>query len=143
MALGLHQDTLAGVDQDDGKLRGRGAGRHVARVLLMARRVRDHEGAPRGREEAVGDVDGDALLPLGLEAVDQERKIDVVAGGAMLGAVARERGELILEDPLAVVQQPPDQGRLAVVDRAAGDEAQLVLDPGRMRFSKNGGVHQK
>jgi hypothetical protein len=81
----------------------------------VTRRVRDHEGAPRGREEAVGDIDGDALLPLGLEAVDQEREIDVVAGGAMLGAVARERGQLILEDQLAVVQQPPDQRRLAVV----------------------------
>ena len=40
----------------------------------------------RRREEAVGDVDGDALLALGLEAVDQQREIDVVAGRAVLAA---------------------------------------------------------
>src|SRR3546814_10208544 len=38
-----------------------------------------------------------------------------------------ERGELVLENHLAVVEQPPDQGRLAVVDAAAGDEAQQRL----------------
>ena len=41
-----------------------GAGRHVAGVLLVARRVGDDEGALLGREIAVGDVDG-ALLALG------------------------------------------------------------------------------
>jgi hypothetical protein len=34
---------------------------------------------------------------------------------------------LILEDELGIMQEPSDQGRLAVVDRAAGDEAQQVL----------------
>ena len=38
-----------------------------------------------------------------------------------------ERRELILEDHLRVVQQPPDQGGFAVVDRSAGDEAQQAL----------------
>ena len=36
-----------------------------------------------GGEEAVGDVDGDALLALRLQPVDQQREIDVVAGGAV------------------------------------------------------------
>ena len=42
---------------------------------------------------------------------------------------AKSGCELILEDHLAVVKQPPDQRRLAVIHRAAGDEAQhrLVL----------------
>ena len=48
----------------------------------MAGRVGDDELALRRREEAVGDVDSDALLPLSLEAVDQKREVDVVAGGA-------------------------------------------------------------
>ena len=40
-----------------------------------------------------------------------------------------ELAELVLEDHLGIVQQPPDQRRLAVIDAAAGDEAQhrLVL----------------
>jgi hypothetical protein len=36
---------------------------------------------------------------------------------------------VVLEDHVAVIKHPPDQGGLAVVDRATGDEAQhrLVL----------------
>ena len=38
--------------------------------------------------------------------------------------------ELILEDRLGVVQEPPDQGRLAVVDRArGGDPQELTSGP--------------
>ena len=76
----LRQHALARIDQEDGEIGVRGAGRHVAGVLLMAGRVGDDELALVGGEEAVGDVDGDALLALGLEAVDQQREIDVVAG---------------------------------------------------------------
>ncbi len=35
--------------------------------------------------------------------------------------------KLVFEDHLGLVQQPADQGRLAVIDRAAGDEAQQIL----------------
>jgi hypothetical protein len=67
----------AGVDQDDGDVARRRAGRHVARVLLVPGRVGDDELAPRRREVAVGDVDRDALLALGLEAVGQQREVDL------------------------------------------------------------------
>ena len=93
----------------------------------MAGRVGDDELALRRREEAVGDVDGDALLPLRLEAVDQKREIDVVAGGAVLLRILFERGKLILEDQLGIVEQPANQGRLSVVDGAAGQEAKQRL----------------
>src|SRR5262249_35592079 len=39
MTPGLHHDALAGVDQEDGELCGRGAGRHVAGILLVTGRV--------------------------------------------------------------------------------------------------------
>ena len=68
-----------GVDQDHGGVGGAGAGHHVAGVLLVARRVGDDELALRGREVAVGDVDRDALLALGLEAVGEQRQVDRVA----------------------------------------------------------------
>jgi hypothetical protein len=42
-------------------------------------------------------------------------------------AVARERGELVVEQVLAFEQQAADQRALAVVDAAAGDEAQARL----------------
>ena len=80
----LGQHALARVDQDHREIGVGGAGRHVAGVLLVARRVGDDELALLGREEAVGDVDGDALLALGLEPVDEQREVDVLAGRAVL-----------------------------------------------------------
>ena len=47
MSLGLGHDTVLRIDQQDGELRGAGAGHHVARVLLVARRVGDDELALR------------------------------------------------------------------------------------------------
>ena len=94
----------------------------------MARRVGDDELAAVGREVAIRDVDGDALLALGLQAVGQQGEVDLAgAGGADLLAVAFHGGELVLVDHLGVVQQPADERALAVVDAAAGEEAQELL----------------
>jgi len=116
------------VDEDDGELTRRGAGRHVAGVLLVPGGVGDDELAAVGREVPVGHVDGDALLALGLEAVGEQRQVDLAgAGGADLLAVALHRGELVLVDHLGVVQEPADERALAVVHAAAGEEAQQLL----------------
>ena len=70
-------DAVARVDQQDRDVGRRRAGRHVARVLLVARRVGEDELAPRRGEVAVGDVDGDALLALGAcrPSVNSEKSI--------------------------------------------------------------------
>ena len=105
------------------------AGDHVARVLLVARRVGDDELAPRRREVAVRDVDRDALLALGDEAVGQQRR-GRRARPRRLRDVRSIAAELVGEDRLRVVQQPADQRALAVVDAAGGEEAQhAVVDP--------------
>src|SRR5690606_18862720 len=96
-------------------------------VLLVARRVCDDEFAFLSGEEAIGDVDRDALLALGGEAVDEQREVDLLPLRADPLAVGFERGKLVLEDHLAVVEQPPDQRGFAVVDAAAGDEPQQPL----------------
>ena len=124
VAARLGEDALAGVDHQDGAVGGRGAGRHVARVLFVAGRVGDDELAFPGREEAVGDVDGDALLALGGEAVDEEGEVDGLALRAVAPGVGFEGRELVFEDHLRIVEEAPDQGGLAVIDRAAGDEAE-------------------
>ena len=121
---GLLGQAVARVHQDDGEVGGGGAGDHVPGVLNVAGGVGDDELAPRRREVPVGDVDRDALLALGPQAVGQQGEV-----GALLAAVPRgalDRGELVLEDGLGVEEQPPDQGRLAVVDRAGGGEPQDV-----------------
>ena len=78
--LRLGAGGRAGIDEDDRQVGRRGAGHHVARVLLVPGRVGDDEVALRGREVAVGHVDRDALLALGLEAVREEGEIDLRTG---------------------------------------------------------------
>ena len=79
----------------------------------------------RARDErAVGDVDRDPLLPLGAQAVGQERQVDVAVAAAQRGLL--DLLELVGEDLLRVVEQPAEQRRLAVVDRAGGHEAKQL-----------------
>jgi formylmethanofuran dehydrogenase subunit A len=77
------------------------------------------------------------LLALGLETVDEQREIEVLALGAVLARIALQAGEMIVEKKLRLPQKAADQGRLAVVDAAAGNEAQeaLLADVG-IRFQK-------
>jgi hypothetical protein len=86
--------------------------------------VGDDERPARGGEVAVGDVDGDALLALGAQAVGEQGEVDLPVGAVAARAGLRDGVELVLEDRLRVVQQAADEGRLAVVDRPGGREAQ-------------------
>ena len=92
----LRQNALRRVDQNHREIRGRSAGGHVARVLLVARRIRDDEFPARRFKIAVGDVDGDALLALGAQAVGEQRKIH--RARRAIDAAVFYRGELVLED---------------------------------------------
>ena len=94
----------------------------------MARGVGDDEFPARGREVAIGDVDGDALLALGTEAVGEVGEIDLAAAGDVGGTL--EGLELVLHQRLGIVEQAPDERGLAVVDAAAGVEAEDI-DAGR------------
>ena len=83
---------------------------------------------------AVGDVDGDTLLALGLQPVHQQGEIE--PGFAAAAGILGESGELVVRDHAGIVQQAADQGGFAVVHAAAGEEAE---QPG----IACGGVHQK
>ena len=139
VAAALLDDPGARVHQHDGEVRGGGAGDHVARVLDVPGGVGDDEFAARCGEVAVGDVDGDALLALGAQAIGEVGEIDLPAAGDVGGAL--ERLELVLHQRLGVVEQAPDEGGLAVVHTAAGVKAEDVdggsggkwLDHGRRR----------
>ena len=120
------------VDQDDGQVGGGRARHHVAGVLHVPGRVGDDELALRRGEVAVGHVDGDALLALGAEAVGQQREVRrVVAARAVLASL--DGLELVLEDGLGIVEQPPDERAFAVVDAAGGREAEAGPCRGRRR----------
>ncbi len=100
---GLGEDALAGIDQDHRQVAVGGAGRHVAGILLMARRVGDDEFALVGGEVAISDIDGDALLPFRLQPVHQQREIDVFAGGSEFAGVPLQRRQRVVEQKLGVV----------------------------------------
>ncbi len=104
MATGLGLHAVAGVHQDDRQVAGGGTGSHVASVLLMTGGVGNDELALGGREVTVGDINGDALLALGLQAVDQQRQVDIVTGGADLLRIAGDGLQMIFVDHLGVVQ---------------------------------------
>ena len=124
VAARLLDHALARVDEDHGDVGGRGAGDHVARVLHVPGRVGELEAAARRDERAVGDVDRDPLLALGTQAVGEQREVDVVVPAAARRVL--DVLELVDEDLLRVVEQPADQRRLAVVDRAGRDEAEQL-----------------
>jgi 3'(2'), 5'-bisphosphate nucleotidase len=140
--LGLRQDPLPRIAEDDGEVGVAGAGRHVAGVLLVPRRVGDDEAALRRAEESIRDVDGDALLALGFQAIHQQGEVHVLAHGAMLAAVLGDGRQGVFHDQLAVVEQPADQRGLAVIHRPAGEEPEKSacrLDA--RRLPKGVGIH--
>jgi len=134
VATALLDDAVARVHQHDGEVGRGGAGDHVARVLHVAGCVRDDELAARRGEIAIGDVDGDALLALGAQAVGEVGEVDRAAAGDVSGAF--ERFELVLHQVFRVIEQTADKGGLAVVHRAASVEAENF--DGMVRVSWHG-----
>ncbi len=97
----LLDQALAGVDEDERQVGGRGAGDHVPRVLDVPGGVGDDELAPRRGEVPVGHVDRDALLALGAQAVGEQGQVHVLVAAVEAGAL--DRLDLVGEDGLGVV----------------------------------------
>src|SRR5215813_1960095 len=77
-----------------------------------------------GGEESIGDVDGDRLLLLSRQAIQEEGEIETTALGAHLLRVGLEGCELVLEEEVGFIEEAANQGAFAVVDAPAGDEAE-------------------
>jgi len=118
VSTGLLLESGGDVEHDQREVGRRGAGRHVAGVLHVARAVRDDELARGRRRVAIGHVDGDALLAFRAQSVGHETEVEV-ADAAFLRSLG-DGVELVVEELARVDQDPSDQGRLAVVDRADG-----------------------
>ena len=131
MPTGLLDHAVAGVDQQHDHIGGRGSGDRVAGVLHVARTVGQDELPCRRREVAVRDVDRDALFALGAQAVGQQGQIRAVQAPALAHLLDVVEG--VGQHRVGVEQQPPDQGGLAVVDRAGRGAAAAgyVLPPVR------------
>ena len=90
----------------------------------MAGGIGNDEFALVGREVAVSYVNRNPLFPLGLQSVEQQGIVDCSPLCADLLAVHLQRRQLVLEHHLRIPEQAPDECALAVINAAAGDEAQ-------------------
>ena len=88
----------------------------------MARRVDQHDVARAGAETDLRGVDGDALVTLGLQRVEQERPFERHAAPRADGF---QHFQLALGQAAGFVQQASDQGGFAVIDMADDDDANL------------------
>ena len=122
MAACLLNNPITRIHQNNGQICRAGAGDHVARVLHVPRCVGNNEPAFRRGKVAVGDVNRDALLPLCAEAVGEVAQVHL----STTGDVGRtlQRFHLVLHDGLGIIKQSADQRGFAVINRAAGVEAQ-------------------
>ena len=119
---GLVAHAFERVDDQHRAVGLRGAGDHVAQEFGMAGRVDQHDVARIGAEADLRGVDGDALVALGLERVEQERPFERHAAPRADGF---QHLELAVGQAAGLVQQAADQRRLAVVDMADDDDADL------------------
>ncbi|MHC2751218.1 hypothetical protein ACVIWV_006672 [Bradyrhizobium diazoefficiens] len=119
---GLVAHALERVDDQHRAVGLRGAGDHVAQEFGMAGRVDQHDVARIGAEADLRGVDGDALVALGLERVEQERPFERHAAPRADGL---QHLQLAVGQAAGLVQEAADQRRLAVVDMADNDDADL------------------
>ena len=115
VAAGLVAHALRRVHHEHGGIGLRRASDHVAEKLGMSRRVDQNDITRRGAQPNLAGVDGDALIALGLQGIEQERPFEWHAAA---GAHGLECVELAVRKTVRFVQQAADQGRLAVIDMA-------------------------
>ena len=119
VATGLVAHALGRVDDQH---RGIGLGRtgdHVAQKLGMSRRVDQDDIARLRAQPDLTGVDGDALITLGLQGIEQEGPFERHAAA---GAHRLEGVELAVRKAVRFMQQAADQGRLAVIHMADDDD---------------------
>ena len=126
VASSLREHPLRGIDKNNSHVRRRRTRYHVTRVLLMPGRVRHNKLAVIGAKETVSHINGNALLSFSRQAIYQKREINVATLGALLFGVLQQRRHLILKNKLSLIEHASDQGALAIVYAAAGNESQQV-----------------
>ena len=95
MATRLRNHTRTGIHQNDGKVGSRTAGDHIAGVLFVPRSVGYDELTVIRTEIAISHIDGNPLFAFGLQAIQQQGVVDVVAGIPHALAVAFEGVQLV------------------------------------------------
>src|SRR5260370_16833014 len=86
----------------------------------MSRRIGNDELSCRRLETTISDVDRDALLAFGPQPVSKQCEIYGTPG--TIEAAAPHRRQLVFLYGLGIMQEPPDEGGLAVINTSASVE---------------------
>ena len=120
VAARLIAHAFGRIDDQQGGVGLRRAGDHVAEKLGVTGRVDQDDVARERAQPDLAGVDGDALVALGLQRIEQKRPFERHAAAR---AHRLERLELAVGQAAGFVQQAADQGRFAVIDVADDDDA--------------------
>jgi hypothetical protein len=93
----------------------------------MTRRVGHDEFATMCREESVRNIDGDALLTLGSQTIDEQGEVDLTLSRSHPGRVPGQGSPVVFKYCFRFVQQPTDERGFAIIHRTTGDEPQQRL----------------
>src|ERR1700677_669786 len=93
----------------------------------MTGSIGQYEPASRRLKEPISNVDRYALLSFRLQSIYQQRVIHTAFHGTKANRVALESDHYVVGNGTALEQQPSNQCGLAVIDAAAGEDAQKRL----------------
>ena len=124
MPLRLCEYSVAGINQDDGRVRRGSSGGHVPCVLFMAGTVGNDEFAAGGGEVPVGYINGYSLFPFRFKAVQQQGVINVACPRSSIFFTGfAQFCQLVVENQFAVIKKASDECRFPVVHGTAGKYA--------------------
>ena len=127
MPLGLRQHSFARIDENDCQITSGSTRGHIPRVLLVSRGVGNDEFSLGGRKITVCYIDRDPLLPLIIESVGEESRVESTANGSMGLRVFLQCCQLVLIDHLGLDQHPTDEGAFTVIDTATCQKPQQLF----------------
>ncbi len=131
----LLADAFVGGDEQHRGIRAGGAGDHVLEEFLVSRRIDDDVGADGGLELNLRGVDGNVLLLLLEQSVQQEGEFEF---HPLFPACLPDLFDLAIGQRVGVVENATDQGRFSVVHVADEDDLEPVRPGGRGNGRKSG-----
>ena len=124
MPLRLCEYSVAGINQDDGRVRRGSSGGHVPCVLFMAGTVGNDEFAAGGGEVPVGYINGYSLFPFRFKAVQQQGVINFTCSSSSIFFTGfAQLCQLVVKNQFAVIKEASDECRFPVVHGTAGKYA--------------------
>ena len=122
----LYENALRCIYENHCEVGKRCAHGHVARVFFMPRSVSNDKAAVIRREIAVRDIDGNALLAFGHQAVQQKGIVNFSAAATDF-TVELQSFFLVGVEQLGIVKDMPDERRLSIVHTAACNKLQQTF----------------